>query len=562
MLVAFNAPPSSALVDQLLAVAGWGAVCMLKGASPMHTLRTRLAAVLLVALAGLSAAVIWSGCQSLPFGLAVQALGSLLMAACLVVLASQPMVAVVPSQRNDGQNFLSAVLVVACISALVACVQVFAPELADGTFIARSELPGRAVGNLRQPNHLASLLLWGLIAWVPVAQTGRWLCRAASWSVAAVIGLLLVLALVLTASRTGAVGILALAIWGGIDRRLKGKVRAGLLASPLLYLACWGLMVLWSHQTGHVFGGETRVGGDGKDVSASRFGLWQNTLTLILAHPWKGVGFGEFGMAWMLTPLPQRPTALYDHAHNLLLHLAVELGVPAAVLLMALLAWALWQAVQRAWRLAGDEGVVARAVSVMLLVIGLHSLLEYPLWYNYFLLPTAWAWGLCLRQSGSGGASPTELARPKVGIVVLGLVMVVGALWMQWDYRGVAAIWLPSDNTLTQQQRIARGQTSVVFSHFADYVAALKTEPPSQAIALFSSAAPAMLDPPLMEAWAKALDGTGQTDKARYLVERLREFHDPHSQAFFAPCNNATLVPKPFQCEPSRQAHSWKEFLH
>ena len=32
----------------------------------------------------------------------------------------------------------------------------------------------------------------------------------------------------------------------------------------------------------------------------------------------------------------------------------------------------------------------------MVLMIGLHSLLEYPLWYAYFLLPAAWAWGFAL----------------------------------------------------------------------------------------------------------------------------------------------------------------------
>ena len=36
----------------------------------------------------------------------------------------------------------------------------FWPALADGSWIARSGVPGRAVGNMRQPNHLASLLLW------------------------------------------------------------------------------------------------------------------------------------------------------------------------------------------------------------------------------------------------------------------------------------------------------------------------------------------------------------------------------------------------------------------
>ncbi|GAA0742935.1 hypothetical protein GCM10009107_06950 [Ideonella azotifigens] len=564
ILVAFNAPPATTLVNQLLAAAGWGTVCMLKGAAPMQTLRARPATVLLIALAGLCAAVVWSWHQSLPFGLAVQALGSLLMAAGLVALASQPGAAAAPRVQSDGHTFAGAMLVVASLSAVLACVQVFAPEWVDGTFIAalNPDYAGRAVGNLRQPNHLSSVLLWGLVAWVPMAHTKRWFGRRVSWLAAAPIGALLILALVLTASRTGALGLFVLAIWGAADRRLDGKVRIGLLASPLMYLACWCLVAWWARWTGYFFWGEVRMGeGGAQALATSRYELWHNALTLIQSHPWRGTGFGEFGMAWMLTPFSDRSGELFDHAHNLPLHLAVELGLPGALLLMSLLGWAIWQAAKRTWRTAGDEGVAARAVFMMLLVIGLHSLLEYPLWYNYFLFPTAWAWGLCLRQPINTAVSPTEQAHPKVGVVASGLVMVAGSLWLQWDYRSVAAIYQPSDSTLTQAQRISRGQSSVVFSYFADYAAALKAEPPAPAMALFSNAAPVMLDPPLMKAWANALDAAGQTDKAHYLAERLREFPDSESQAFFSQCSNSAVATKPFQCEPSSQPHTWKEFL-
>ena len=44
---------------------------------------------------------------------------------------------------------------------------------ADGEWIAVSTLGGRAVGNLRQPNHLNSLLLWSLIALVMLLDAGR-----------------------------------------------------------------------------------------------------------------------------------------------------------------------------------------------------------------------------------------------------------------------------------------------------------------------------------------------------------------------------------------------------
>lgn len=89
ILVAFNAPPSTALVNQLLAAAGWSAVCILKGAAPMCALRLRSTAALLIALAVLVATVLLSWAQNLPVGLALQTLGSLGVAACLIVLASQ-----------------------------------------------------------------------------------------------------------------------------------------------------------------------------------------------------------------------------------------------------------------------------------------------------------------------------------------------------------------------------------------------------------------------------------------------------------------------------------------
>ena len=76
------------------------------------------------------------------------------------------------------------------------------------------------------------------------------------------------------------------------------------------------------------FGGGARLG-EG-DISSSRFGIWRNTLALIRAHPWLGVGFGEFNFAWTLTPFPGRPVAFFDHTHNLPLQLAVELGLPLA----------------------------------------------------------------------------------------------------------------------------------------------------------------------------------------------------------------------------------------
>ncbi len=57
-----------------------------------------------------------------------------------------------------------------------------------------------------------------------------------------------------------------------------------------------------------------------------------------------------------------------------------------------------------------------------------------------------------------------------------------------------------------------------------------------------------LLDARLMLAWAKALDEVGETDKARFVAARLREFHNEQADEFFAPC-----APPPVAREPWRR---------
>ena len=47
-----------------------------------------------------------------------------------------------------------------------------------------------------------------------------------------------------------------------------------------------------------------------------------------------------------------------------------------------------------------------------------------------------------------------------------------------------------------------------------------------------------LLDARLMLAWAKALDEAGETDKARFVAARLREFRNDQAAEFFAPCDS------------------------
>ena len=110
---------------------------------------------------------------------------------------------------------------------------------------------------------------------------------------------------------------------------------------------------------------------------------------------------------------------------------------------------------------------------------------------------------------------------------------------------------------------IAAGQRSWFFAHHADYAAATTADRPADVMAAFKRAPHHLLDTRLMIAWAEALAQSGvsgDVDRARHIAARLREFHNPGADAFFAPCKDGAPAPRPFQCDPPSRLYSWRDF--
>jgi hypothetical protein len=216
---------------------------------------------------------------------------------------------------------------------------------------------------------------------------------------------------------------------------------------------------------------------------------------------------------------------------------------------------------------------------MMVLMIGLHSMLEYPLWYAYFLLPTAFAWGFAMARPRPRSAksdvvdapavvttsAPAFSSRANRTLVFAGTAMTVGAAAAMIDYHQVVVIYDPPENAAPLEERIARGQHSLLFGHHADYAAATAFgEPkaplsPSQQLA-FRRAPHQLLDVRLMIAWSQALAAQGELDKARWLAARIKEFRNPQADEYFEPCLDAVLAAQAFQCQPPQRVVHWREF--
>ncbi len=562
-LIAFNVPPSATFFNQAAALVGWGGFMIVLGACVPRSAWPRspaalalLAAMTLIAISALAASIF----DAVPSTLSLSSTGTILTAVLVVAIAA--------SAQRAGlgefafRAFCIGLVVAGIASALIGLLQVFAPRAADGDWIAIASIAGRATGNLRQPNHLSSLLLWSVVAaiWLGEAEVLR-------RDVSIALTLVFLYVVVLSASRTGAVGMLTFAGWGLLDRRLSRGVRRLLVLAPLIYGAMWWGMTVWATNSHQLFGGQTRFGGGG-DISSSRFGVWSNTLSLIASHPWLGVGFGDFNFAWTLTAFPGRSTAFFDHTHNIILNFAVEMGVPLAAVVVVLLVYALWRALGHAIRDGREPAAgypVQRAAFVIVFLVAVHSMLEYPLWYAYFLLPAAFAFGLCVERpvasdvaARAGDGDLGNVTRP---YVIAAMFLILGGTLAVYDYMRVVVIFAPPAGAGPLEQRIADGKKSILFGHHADYASATVAEHPGTAMSAFERAPHYLLDSRLMMAWAKALDEQGESDKARYVAARLKEFRNEQAEEFFAACAAPTApAESPFQCLASARTWRFEDF--
>ena len=80
-------------------------------------------------------------------------------------------------------------------------------------------------------------------------------------------------------------------------------------------------------------------------ANSARLIMWKTGWQMVQAHPWLGVGpmrvgarFGEF----VPEGTGELPDAYYEHLHNVFIHYAAERGIPAALMILWLLAQVIW----------------------------------------------------------------------------------------------------------------------------------------------------------------------------------------------------------------------------
>jgi O-antigen ligase len=381
-------------------------------------------------LLGLAGVSVWTLLVS---GLGPDAVA--LVAACLLVF----MVAGTAAGGLARPDFIQAIalawLLAASASTAVALLQYFGAGERLAPWVNPSVV-GEAFANLRQRNQFASLTAIGMASlfWLSPRGLGRWPAVAAmAW---------LAIGNAATTSRTGLVQMLLLFLlacaWPAPRRE-----RAMLWVTGLLTYAVAAFALPWLLELSNGIAGNRlweRVAA--LDACSSRMALWSNVLQLIAQRPWLGWGWGNLDYAHFATLYDGiRFCDILDNAHNLPLHLAVELGVPAALLTCGGVLWAVGRA--RPW---SEPDPVRQMAWAVLAVIGIHSLLEYPLWYGPFQI----ALGLCLGLLWPAAPRRIEARAPGTAwapgaVVAMAAGVIAACAFTAWDYRRVSQIYLPPE---------------------------------------------------------------------------------------------------------------------
>lgn len=541
--------PSPTFLNEMAAMAAWAVLALLLGISMRR--RVLMLTGLEPALAGFALLALgilfsWAFARYTVPSM-IGGIGTVLAAGVMMLLGAAV------RQGGSARSMLAALstgwVVLGIFSVAVAAVQVFLPESAGGYWLASSPEIGRAYGNIRQPNQLATFMIWACISVVWLGEVGyvrRGLVMALLFG--------FVFTVVLSASRMGLLAVLMLCAWGLFDRKLSGGSRISLLATALMLVLSWWLMSIWAAHGEHVFGAANRV--EAGVVKSIRFTLWPHALELIKQHPLSGVGWHAFNLEWTFGSFTGRSDAYFDNVHNLPLQLVVELGIPVGLGITVLLGWALL----RAFGSAADEprslAVDRRCAFMMVAMVVLHSMLEYPLWYLYLLLPTAFYLGFCLSMA-SARRFVMQVAMPGRALVLAGVWVSAMGVAMYADYMRVAVIYRPAEFDLPLFERIERAQSAWVFGPRADHALATNFPPGQVALDAAKRAARHYIDPEMMITWATSLHATGDHERAAYMVKKLGEFPSPLARKWLEPCK---LPPLPGQEMPFQCAAGTKDF--
>ncbi|MDB5801559.1 MAG: O-Antigen polymerase [Rhodocyclales bacterium] len=316
-----------------------------------------------------------------------------------------------------------------------------------------AKLMNAAYGNIAQENHFADLLWLGLVSVLYL-----WLRRRFPTILALIVAAAICFFSALSVSRavwlyTAAVPLAAVIYTRRLEPTERWRVWLGAGALLVLSVVSQVWLAFGGAQSAlGVTSAIDRVSEGGSN--GQRMFDWMIAWKTALAHPLTGVGPGMYSWQTALGSIglpPVNYVRIGENAHNTVLHFAAEFGLVFIVLALGLIGAWLWRrwretpTLESLWGL----GIIA--------VIGAHSLVEYPLWYAYFLVPLACAIGVV--DAGDEGLPTLRFDSRWLLIPVVIGALILASTWrdyrrLEWAYKTLNATSVMDVTTADQLDAI------------------------------------------------------------------------------------------------------------
>ncbi|RHW16652.1 hypothetical protein D1610_14765 [Sphingomonas gilva] len=282
---------------------------------------------------------------------------------------------------DQPERRLALLVLIACValSSIVGLLQI--TGAAQALYFYETTNYGRSVGFFANANHQATLLVMTLpliAASIPPSDGSKPWWRPSNavtlWLYAATA--LMALCAVATQS-LAALGLVVVAGVGSAIILLTGRERVGgsrssLIAGSLVLCVAMLGAGLYAMQ-------QLAVNAEIGAMPGTRLDFYRNTLNAIGHFGLLGSGLGTFVDVYpAFQPATEFSRTYVNHAHNDILELVLETGLAGAILLLAA-AWWFGRRSLDALRTTGGEGQLARGAALAIVVVLLHSMVDYPL---------------------------------------------------------------------------------------------------------------------------------------------------------------------------------------
>lgn len=252
----------------------------------------------------------------------------------------------------------------------------------------------RPYANFAQPNNMATFLLMSLLACLYLYEKKK---IDTKWLIPAVFMMLMSLAL--SQSRTSWLACICIIVY------LAYQQFKGYISIKWYYVTAWAALFVGFVIMLPTIGGfltqftDTQI--KSVDIARratgdmSRLAIWNQMLHAIIDRPWFGYGWNQTSVAYTLVSEHFQGPVWVRSAHNLILDFILWNGIIIGLPFLAYFGY---------WGYQLNKHVNSVESVIGILMIGavlIHSMLEFPQYYAYFLLPVGFIMGLVQSQQAN-----------------------------------------------------------------------------------------------------------------------------------------------------------------